>query len=180
MLQNCIAEVELAAATVRELQSNLAPRHLEKGLTRPLRLLLDRFRVRTGITIEDRISPAIDQTLSLDARHALYRVVQQALDNIAAHAQANHVDMQITVESSRVRFAVADDGHGFSAEDRSRAEERGSFGLKSMSARITSLQGEFFIEGSSPVGTRVSGWLPVAPLMSSARPPTTSCELKAT
>ena len=169
MLQNCIAEVELAAATVRELQSYLAPRHLEKGLTRPLRLLLDRFSLRTGIAIENRISPAIDQMLSLDARHALYRVVQQALDNIAAHAQANHVDMQITVENSRVSFAVVDDGHGFSAEDRNRAEERGSFGLKSMSARITSLQGEFFIEGSSSVGTRVSGWLPVAPLMSSAR-----------
>jgi signal transduction histidine kinase len=160
LLGAAIAEVESAAQTVRELRSDLAPLHLEKGLCRPLALLIDRFRGRTGIEVEMVLSPEVDPALSPEARHALYRVVQQALDNVASHAQAKRVQVTVKAEGSGVRFAVEDDGRGFSEEERSEAENRGSFGLESMKARITSLSGSFAVEGRPGVGTWVEGWLP--------------------
>jgi signal transduction histidine kinase len=163
ILEHCLTEVECAAATVRDLRNNLAPRHLEQGLSRPLELLVEKFRARTAMSTQVKVSPAVDAAISLEMRHALYRVIQQALDNAAAHAQASRVTVAVTLDGSRVLFSVVDDGCGFSEEDRRRAEERGSFGLRSMDARITSLQGVLAFGPSEPSGTRISGWLPVEP-----------------
>jgi signal transduction histidine kinase len=164
ILERCIAEVEGAAETVREIRNNLAPLPLARGLVEPLALLVDRFVARTHLQLRVEVSPEVDQVLSVEARHALYRVIQQALDNVAAHAGAGLVSLRVGREEGRVAFAVVDDGKGFSRQERQQAEERGSFGLKSMEARITSLQGVFTIEPATPSGTRISGWLPTAAL----------------
>jgi signal transduction histidine kinase len=160
LLGTAIAEVASAAQTVRELRNDLAPLHLDKGLRRPLSLLIKRFRGRTGLEVEVELSPEVESALSPEARRALYRVVQQALDNVASHAQAKRVQVTVKAEASGVRFAIEDDGRGFSEGERSEAERRGSFGLESMKARITSLRGSFAVEGRPGVGTWVEGWLP--------------------
>jgi signal transduction histidine kinase len=110
--------------------------------------------------VEADLSAEADGCLDVEARHALYRVVQQALDNVAAHAEANRVVVTIATGDGRVRFAIVDDGQGFSAEDRAAARERGSFGLKSMYARITSVGGDVSTDSTPGKGTRISGWLP--------------------
>jgi signal transduction histidine kinase len=162
ILEACINEVGGAAQTVREIQSNLAPRYLAQGLSQPLRVLVERFQARTGIAAVADISPLVDDTLGLDARHALYRVVQQALDNVAAHAHAQTVQVVVTRQEMRIHFAIVDDGCGIDEGARRQAEERGGFGLESMSARIAALQGELSVEGGSGAGTRIAGWLPAA------------------
>src|SRR6185369_9752511 len=100
--------------------------------------LIEQFSSRNNIDVQATISPAVDVRLSTEARHALYRVVQQALDNIAAHANASHVRISIDLIQDRMQFVVSDDGVGFSAAQRAEAEDGGSFGLKSMQARINS------------------------------------------
>ena len=160
VLQRCLTDVESAAQAVRQIRSRLAPLQLEKSLSQPLQLLVEDFRSRTTIETQLELASEIDALLAPNARHALYRVVQQALDNIAAHAQAQHVTILLTTSADRLDFLIADDGRGIGEEQRAQAEARGSFGLKSMPARIIALGGEFDLRSLVGEGTRISGWLP--------------------
>jgi two-component system NarL family sensor kinase len=160
ILKRCIEDVDSAAKAVRQIRTNLAPLQLEKSLSQPLKLLIEQFSTRNGLDVQAAISPEVDTRLSTEARHALYRVVQQALDNIAAHADAQHVSISIGPAQEHIYFAIQDDGSGFSETQRTEAEEGGSFGLKSMEARINSQGGEFTIQAGAKSGTKVSGWLP--------------------
>ena len=160
LLQRSIAEVESAAQAVRQIRNNLAPLQLEQSLTQPLTQLVEHFRDRTGVAVSLTLFPELDMALALDVRHALYRMIQQTLDNVAEHAQAKNVTIALDAHDSRLHFTIADDGVGFAADQRARAEAQGSFGLKSMQARITALGGEFEIQSSPGTGTQVSGWLP--------------------
>ena len=172
ILARCMAEVESAAQTVREIRNNLAPLQLENSFSQPLRMLVEHFGTHNHLEIKLEISPEVDTCLSFEARHALYRVVQQAIDNVAVHAAASMVSITITQSDGNIQFEIADDGHGFTQLQRSQAEQQGSFGLKSMEARITSLGGEFAIHSDAASGTRVSGWLPVTiPNLSSSPGP---------
>lgn len=162
ILERCMADVESAAQTVREIRANLAPLQLETSLMHPLRRLIDHFSVRSSIAVETDFAAEADACLDVEARHALYRVVQQALDNAATHAEASRISVTITAADGRVRFAIVDDGRGFSDIDRAAAQARGSFGLKSMHARITSVGGELSADSAPGAGTRISGWLPAS------------------
>jgi len=162
VLERCIVEVESAARTVRQIRNNLSPLQLEDGLLRPLDTLVENFRVRTGVAIQLKITPEADAPLSPGARHALYRVTQQALDNIAAHAEATQVKLKFEHHDERLYFEIEDDGRGSSIEQRAKASEQGSFGLTSMQARIAARGGQFSIDSEPGEGTRISGWLPTS------------------
>jgi len=170
ILGRCLVDVETAAQTVREIRNNLAPLQLENSFSQPLRMLIEYFGSRNQLETQLEISADVDARLSPEARHALYRVVQQALDNVAAHASASRVSITLAQNDGRIQFEIMDDGQGFTESQRAQAEQRGSFGLKSMEARITSLGGEFAIQSGSTDGTKVSGWLPVVTSVSSAQP----------
>jgi signal transduction histidine kinase len=165
LLRRCIEDVEQAARTVRQIRAALAPFQLQTSLVGPLDDLLERFQTRQGLAVHSTLAPEIDQALSLEERHALYRVIQQALDNAAAHAQAAQVSVKAWCVDSRVQFEVTDDGVGCSDVDRSQAEARGSFGLKSMRDRIEAQGGEFEIVSRLTVGTTIRGWLPAQVLV---------------
>lgn len=161
ILQRCMTDVEAAAQAVRHIRSSLAPLQLESSLLAPLENLVETFRARTGILVETRFDRAVDIIQSADARHALFRVVQQALDNVAAHADASQVILTISVGQGRLYFSVADNGKGVSPVDRSAAESSGSFGLISMRARMTGVGGDFALDSEPGAGTTIRGWLPV-------------------
>jgi signal transduction histidine kinase len=169
ILGRCLVDVETAAQTVREIRNNLAPLQLENSFNQPLRMLIEHFGSRNQLEIQVEISADVEACLSPEARHALYRIVQQALDNVAAHANASRVSIKLGQNDGRIHFGITDNGQGFSESQRIQAEQRGSFGLKSMEARITSLGGEFAIE-STAAGTQVSGWLPVVMSVLNAQP----------
>ena len=161
ILKRCIDDVDNAAKVVRQIRNSLAPLQLEQNLSEPLRLLIEHFSSRNQIEVDATISPVVDTRLTTEARHALYRVVQQALDNIVEHAEASQVSIRIEAIEDRLHFSVVDNGTGFDAALRKSAEETGSFGLRSMEARITSQGGEFNIQPGPNGGTKVSGWLPL-------------------
>ena len=76
------------------------------------------------------------------------------------HAEARQVSIRLTTDAERICFSVTDDGRGASEAERAEAAARGSFGLKSMANRITSLGGEFTFQSAPGQGTHLSGWLP--------------------
>jgi signal transduction histidine kinase len=161
IIQRCIADAENAAHAVRQIRNSLAPLQLEQSLSQPLTLLVERFRARAHIETLTDLTADLDSHLSPEARHAVYRVIQQALDNVAAHANASRVVITLAPANGQLNFAVSDNGVGSTEEERAHAQSDGRFGLTSMQARITSLSGEFNIQSSPNNGTTVSGWLPI-------------------
>jgi two-component system NarL family sensor kinase len=90
----------------------------------------------------------------------VYRVVQQALDNIDAHASASRVDVTVRHDGDVVRLRIDDDGRGFAPERPAQATADGHFGLTSMQARIAALGGALTITARDGGGVRVDGWVP--------------------
>jgi signal transduction histidine kinase len=160
-LAQLMVDVQQAAHTVREIRADLAPAPLNAGLREPLQALLARFEARTGLALTSDISSEIDSALSLAARHALFRVFQQALDNIEAHAHARTVTVMLRCDAAQalVHFAITDDGDGISESRRAAAEAVGQLGLRSMHARIVALGGALSVAAAAPKGTRVEGSL---------------------
>jgi signal transduction histidine kinase len=161
LLQRSIEDVEQAAKTVRQIRANLAPFQLQTSFVQPVQELIDRFQARQHLEVQRTIAPDLDGYLSLEARHALYRVVQQALDNTAEHAQAKRISIALARTDHRVTFDIEDDGVGSDVDDRAQAEAQGSFGLKSMRDRIEAQGGTFELVSSPGQGTIVQGWLPI-------------------
>ena len=94
---------------------------------------------------------------SLEIEGALYRIVQEALANIARHSSAGSADVSLVYGSEAVTLTIADDGRGFDIN-----EQHNGMGLHSMQERAESLSGDFVIESGLGHGTRISVTLPAA------------------
>ena len=95
----------------------------------------------------------------------LYRVVQEALRNIAKHADARRVDVAVRRVEDEVQVTVADDGKGF---DLAKAREQsGGLGLRSIEERVRLVGGRLAIDTAPHKGTTLTVW--VTPLVSTAR-----------
>ncbi|MCI0579201.1 MAG: ATP-binding protein, partial [Chloroflexi bacterium] len=160
LLHDCLAEIDQEARTLRRIRHAMAPIQLEHGFTPALERLVENFKTRTELNCVLTLPDNLEEHLPPVARLPLYRVIQQALDNIAEHAAASQVDISLGVVEGTITFQITDNGRGSSIEERSRAQATGSFGLKSMSARIQNLRGEFLFESSPGKGTTITGWLP--------------------
>lgn len=160
ILDQAISDVEEAAAVLRQIRYNLAPSQLERGLAPAVAALCDRFQGRTGIRTTLSVMPALDEHTTQENRHTLYRVIQQALDNVEAHAGATAVSVDLAAANGRVTFRVRDDGRGASEAQRQAAQAAGSFGLASMRARLEAGGGEFYLQTDAGQGMEVGGWLP--------------------
>lgn len=161
LLERTILEIEEAARTVREITNNLAPRQLKDGFVHSLINLIETFGVRSGIKTSIQICKDADDLLSSASHKALYRIMQQALDNVGAHSNATVVEVTILESKSKIHFSILDNGKGLSANDIAVAKQCGRLGIRSMKARIALLGGEFVIERALPTGTRVRGFIPV-------------------
>lgn len=118
------------------------------------------FAERTQVVVS--IDGAADPELSAEAATALFRVAQQALDNIERHARATHATIALSTgghrQSAGTRLSVCDDGRGFDVAA-VRRRRRAGIGLLSMQERIEGLGGWVTIR-SSGSGTEVEAFLP--------------------
>lgn len=162
LLDRCIADVGDAAGVLREIRANLAPNQLETSLVKPLEMLATHMSRQTGLAVRLSLADGLDEATTAGTRHALYRVIQQALDNTVAHAEASEVLVTAGRMSGRVTFAVVDNGVGSTAEARREALAHGSFGMQSMRARLEAVGGAFEFDSAAGQGTRVAGWVPAA------------------
>ena len=100
--------------------------------------------------------------LRSDQRRHLYLVIKEAVNNIAKHADAANVRIEIQSHDGRLGVDIIDDGRGVpdSVLNGGAGADEGN-GLRNMSARITELKGEFLIERSSPAGTAIRLTVPL-------------------
>jgi PAS domain S-box-containing protein len=147
-----------AITSLRRIATNLRPRALDEGgLYFALKGLVDDFVERYGIPctlLADEAELRLDDAAST----AIFRIVQEALTNIARHAEAGSVTMNLFRSNGELLVTIRDDGRGIRPEDMEKAE---SLGLIGMRERVWAMNGEISIMSDEPPGTRVDIVLPV-------------------
>ncbi len=149
--------VAATVSLVRRVATELRPAVLDNlGLVPALDLLLRQFNERTGIGVEPSLDASVDLTPAQAT--ALYRIAQEALTNVARHAQARGVWLQMDHSQGIARLEVRDDGRGIEPSER---EPRGSLGLLGIEERARELGGMLTIGG--PPGTTLTVTFPIRP-----------------
>ena len=148
---------------VRQISRDLNPSVLEDvGLCPALRSLADNFMQEYEIPVTLDIDE-IDAFFSKETARNLYRIFQEALTNIAKHAEARHVNVQIRKGPEYVYFLIEDDGKGFNtSEARARDEKRKGLGLALMDERADLIGGTLEIRSREGAGgTKIQLTIPV-------------------
>src|SRR5215217_4043435 len=152
--------LEQGLAAARTFLFNLRPPLLDSaGLEPALRQQLVKLAERTGCKTE--VTWLLEERLDRDLETVAFRVVQEALANVAKHADASTVRVWGEREGSMVVIAVADDGVGFDPQAASeRADATGHLGLRSMAERIQTAGGRLELSSRPYQGTQVVLRLP--------------------
>jgi PAS domain S-box-containing protein len=142
----------------RNIAHNLRPLHIEQvGLTDSLQELLRETSESTATRFERRIEN-VDDVLRGEAATHVYRIVQEALNNLVKHANAQHALIILERDVRSVRLRVSDDGAGF---DPAAASARSGLGLTSISERVRILGGKLELSSQPGHGTELLVEIPV-------------------
>lgn len=143
--------------TVRRISEDLRPGMLDDlGLAAAIQHHAGKFSERTGIPC--RLSMNRDEFEVSDIlATAVFRIVQEALTNVARHAAASHVSIAITDTGQAIELSVQDDGRGMDAAAPATTK---TFGLLGMRERAKMLGGRLDIASEPGKGTRIEAWLP--------------------
>lgn len=153
------ANLLTAITSLRRIATNLRPRALDEGgLYFALQGLRDDFIERHGIACE-LLADEAELRLDDAASTAIFRIVQEALTNVARHAHATHVTLTLYRSDHELLVTIRDDGRGIADTDMEKAE---SLGLVGMRERVWALKGEISIGADNGVGTRIDIVLPIA------------------
>jgi signal transduction histidine kinase len=168
VLDRLVAASELAATTVETVQRlslNLRPEALERlGLDAALRQELRLFERRTGLEVALRLEPV--PGLDAEPATAAFRIAQEALTNVARHAQARRVEVRLAKAGDAAVLEVADDGRGL-PPDRPDAER---LGLLGMEERAREFGGEVTLSERPGGGTCVQLRIPLRRAPADERP----------
>lgn len=139
--------------------SNLRPAALDFGIVAAIDSQLQSFGRNTDIETEFT-APKDDFPLDPAAAIALYRIVQEGLTNIAKHARATRVRLELVREHDALRLALTDNGRGLPAARNGHG--RPAFGILGMSERAAALGGDLVVRPASGRGTELSLRIPLS------------------
>jgi len=128
---------------------------LEPTLRRYVQQFTDKHKTEVGITIN-----GINGRLPNQLEVAIFRIVQEALTNVATHAHAAHAQVTIEAVGDGITVIVEDDGQGFNVDD-SRLRDPKLMGLTTMRQRAEMFGGQISFDSAPGRGTRVVTTLPV-------------------
>lgn len=144
----------------KEIIYDLRPIQLDRlGLTKAIEAMLRRVSETHEITFVSDVAP-LDGIFSKDAESSIYRILQEAVNNVVRHSEASKVVVKIKRSVENVQIFIRDDGKGFVIEPNN-GTERGGFGLTGIRERARQLGGEASIESETGAGTTVKVILPL-------------------
>jgi signal transduction histidine kinase len=157
LIDRTTALVDDALEEVRRAVHRLGPSILDDvGIADALARACEDLGDRTGVEVDsklelpaDGLPPAVEVTC--------YRVVQEALTNVARHAEATHVKVRLAADHGHARVEVVDDGRGFESQ----AERSNVRGLTGMRERVELLGGSLEVGSAPGQGTRISAVIPL-------------------
>jgi len=149
MLDTCVASTRRIAADLRPLVLD------DLGLVPALEWVVQNFTHRTGVPCE----LIVDEELELEEPFAtgVFRIVQESLQNVAKHAEAHQVEVELKAEGDYLHLRVQDDGIGFR---HSQPRKPQSLGLVGLRERAQLMRGELHVDSSPGAGTRVEATIP--------------------
>ena len=159
-LEDSLRLVVEMAEDIRNVMADLRPPLLDEyGLFAALRWYGEQVSNRTGIVtivqgeeITPRLPPVVET--------ALFRIAQEALTNVAKHAQAKKVTLTLEAVTGGVRLTITDDGMGFDSTALSQSGEQPGWGLITMRERAEAVGGHLLIESKPGKGTRITVEVP--------------------
>jgi signal transduction histidine kinase len=160
-IESAQGQIREEVAKLRSLISELRPAALDEiGLRAAVEGLVERTASTRGLKIATAISLSSDagtQRLPPEVESAAYRIVQEALTNVAKHSDASQVEVRLEEVDGHLDVAVRDDGRGFEP-----SAPRPGFGVTGMRERVEMLGGVFSLESSpAGLGTLVRASLPL-------------------
>jgi PAS domain S-box-containing protein len=152
------ASVTVRALTeqVRQLSMDLRPAVLDSfGLLPALEWLLDRYQARTGINVHLRHN-GLGQRFAPEVEITAFRVAQEALTNVARHAETDFATVQILADTDVLVLVIRDAGRGFAPE-----QALSTSGLGGMRERLALLGGSLEVEAMPGGGTTIVAEIPL-------------------
>jgi signal transduction histidine kinase len=170
-VSDCIKLVDTAISNVRELSQLLRPTILDDfGLDASLRWLTERFQERTGIEVDYKSE--FDGRLPDETETHLFRIVQEALTNVARHSGAKKVAIHLRADGDSIRLTLSDNGRGVLAKSRQAGQEMDpqrdgapssvGMGLSGMRARARSAGGGLTLKSEPNGGVTIEVWAPIS------------------
>jgi PAS domain S-box-containing protein len=155
--QALIELIDGAFDSVRTISAELRPGMLDDlGLVAAVEWAAREFASRTQMKLALELPPK-DLTVSPEIATAFFRILQEALTNIARHAEATELDVHLADEQLGLRLKVHDNGKGF---QEAQPVTVGSLGILGMRERALLLGGQLTIRSSPSEGTTVTAWIP--------------------
>jgi len=159
-LDGALALVHDLMGRVRELSLDLRPAMLDDlGLLPALLWHFERYQAQTQVQIAFRHNGLEGRRFAPEVETAAYRIIQEALTNVARHAQVREASVRVWADSKTLSLQVVDQGIGFDPEVALAAETTG--GLLGMRERAVLLGGELTLESAPGAGTRVRAEWPL-------------------
>ena len=148
-----------AISRLRNLVFDLRPPSLDtEGLIPALTLVLEELKVQRGI--EYQLTGGLESTLDHETRFTIFRIAQEAINNVRKHSRASNVKVRLDGAEGGVVVLIQDDGLGFRPID-ARSNQAGHIGLAEMKERAEKAGGTLTIDAAPGAGTRIEVWLPL-------------------
>jgi signal transduction histidine kinase len=156
--------VEKSVDIVHQFARELRPAVLDDlGLIPALHSFAKIFSRRTRIHVHLKVFAEVEQ-LAIAKRTVLFRVAQEALTNVARHAQASRVEVSIRKLSEGIRMEIKDDGISFNVKRVSHEKGSKRLGLLGMRERLEMVGGHFDVESAPGKGTTITAQIPLRKL----------------
>jgi two-component system sensor histidine kinase UhpB len=157
-VQEAMETLDTTIGSVRTIINSLRPAILDLGLDAALEWQLEQFERRTGIDCVLEVkAPLVPLDAHLTA--AVFRIVQESLDNVARHAKASKVTVSLAMRDSHLVLSIVDDGVGIAD-----AKSGAGFGLRAMRERVDAYGGELRINSGYGGGTAIFIQIPLRQL----------------
>ncbi len=137
--------------TRRTLKDLRAPELETFGLTRALTNVLLSAKERAGFNVTTAVSEGMD-SLPDEINHCLFRVVQEAVENIVRHSNAKNVSLKLFSLKNEIHLQIFDDGVGI---NKNVINKKDNFGIQGMRERVEALGGSFSVSGNPNQGTLI-------------------------
>jgi PAS domain S-box-containing protein len=148
-------------ARVRKLSLDLRPAMLDDlGLLPTLLWHIEHYTAQTRVRVNFKHSGLEKRRFAPEVETAAYRLVQEALTNVARHAQAAEATVRISTHRQTLLIEIEDNGRGFDVESVMMAGE--TTGFAGMRERVVLLEGQFTVESQPGAGTRLIAELSIA------------------
>lgn len=150
-------QLDEVAEDARSMSHELHPATLELlGITAALEGLCEDFESKYGVAVQVSVAESVQQEVSAEMALCLFRIAQEALRNVAKHADASEAALELSVRKEHALLRIRDNGAGFDP-----AAKRAGLGLASMRERARLLNGTVTLDSAPGGGTELLVDIPV-------------------